>query len=325
MYYIIGPLILSLIIAVLLGKVLIPFLKSKKMGQRILDIGPRWHKSKEGTPVMGGLLFIFGALVPVAVFWFFLENKSDYIAVIYTFALAFCCGMIGFIDDYSKLIKKQNEGLTKIQKFAMQFPVAILFVILMRHSGVLNSQLFIPFVNLNIYFGIYYYICVVLGMVYLMNSVNFTDGVDGLCGTVTAVITVMFIVMFYIEGIDSGLILTGAFLGGLIGFLYFNLYPAKIFMGDTGSTFIAGMVTGIAIWLDIVFMFVLFGIIYIIEGLSVIIQVASFKATGKRVFKMAPIHHHFEMCGWSEKKIVGAASLITLVMCVVSVIAVLLR
>jgi phospho-N-acetylmuramoyl-pentapeptide-transferase len=155
--------------------------------------------------------------------------------------------------------------------------------------------------------------------------VNFTDGIDGLCGTVTAIITVMFIVMFYIGGSGSGLILSGAFLGGLIGFLYFNFYPAKVFMGDTGSLFIAGMVTGITIWLDIPILLVLFGIVYIVEALSVMIQVAGFKLTGKRVFKMTPIHHHFEMCGWSEVKIVGVAAALTAVTAAVSVFAVMLR
>ena len=333
LYYIIAPLILSLIIAILLGKILIPFLKSKNLGQKILDIGPRWHKSKEGTPLMGGLLFILGTLVSVMVFVFMLknisggENKSDNIAIIYIFVMAFCGGIIGFVDDYAKMIKKQNEGLTAVQKFTLQLAVSVGYVILLRYAGLLNSELYIPFANIDqpLNLGIFYYIFVALGIVYIMNSVNFADGIDGLCGTVTAIIMVMYTVMFSIAGNISGMMLAGACLGGIIGFLYFNFYPAKVFMGDTGSLFLGGMVVGIAIWLDIPLLLIFFGIVYIIESLSVMIQVASFKLTGKRVFKMSPIHHHFEMCGWSEFKIVSVAAAITLVMSAVSVIAVILR
>jgi len=324
MYYIIGPLILSLIIAVLLGKILIPFLKSIKMGQKILDIGPRWHKSKEGTPYLGGLLFIAGTLAAFLIFVFMAERESGNYADIYTFAMALCFALIGFIDDYTKRLKKRNDGLTVVQKFALQFPVAIIYTLVMRYSGAITSGLFIPFANINIDIGIFYYIFLVFGIVYIVNSVNFTDGIDGLCGTVTAIITVMFIIIFYIEGNNPGLLLTSALLGGLIGYLYYNFYPAKIFMGDTGLLFLGGMVAGIAIWLHIPLLLVLFGIVYILESLSVMIQVASFKMTGKRVFKMSPIHHHFEMCGWSEYKIVGVAAAITVFMCAVSVIAVML-
>ena len=325
MYYIIAPLILSLVIAILLGKILIPFLKSVKMGQKILDIGPRWHKSKEGTPYLGGLLFISGTLAALLVFGFTVERKDIGYADIYTFVMAFCCAAIGFIDDFSKRIRKQNEGLTKIQKLALQFPVAIVYTVVMRFSGIITTELFIPFVNINIDIGIFYYILVVLGIVYIMNSVNFTDGIDGLCGTVTAVIMVMFIALFYIGGDNSGVVLSSACLGGIIGFLYYNFYPAKVFMGDTGSLFLGGIVVGLTVWMNIPVLLLLFGIIYVIESLSVVIQVTSFKTTGKRVFKMSPIHHHFEMCGWSELKIVGAASLITIVMSALTVVAVIMR
>jgi phospho-N-acetylmuramoyl-pentapeptide-transferase len=323
MYYIVAPFILSLIISVLLGMVLIPFLKSKKLGQKILDIGPRWHKSKEGTPVMGGLLFIAGTLAAVLIFGFLLERTRENTAVLYTFAMAFCYGLIGFIDDYAKLVKKQNEGLTAVQKLALMFPLAIIYVILLRYSGIITTELFIPFVNISVDLGSFYYIFVVLGIVYIVNGVNFTDGIDGLCGSVTAVIMIMFIVLFYFFGNNSGLLITSACLGGIVGFLYYNFNPAKIFMGDTGSFFLGGMVTGIAIWLEIPLLLLLFGIVYVFEVLSVMIQVTSFKLTGKRVFKMSPIHHHFEMSGWSERKIVSAASGITLAGAVITVLAVM--
>ena len=321
MYYIVAPLGVSFIIALLLGKVLIPFLKSKKLGQKILDIGPRWHKSKEGTPIMGGLLFIVGTLAAILIFGFLLAEEGGSIVIVYTYVMAFCYGIIGFIDDYAKMIKKQNEGLSKAQKFALQFPVAIGYVILLRHAGIITSELFIPFANINVDLGNLYYIFLVLGTVYMVNSVNFADGVDGLCGTVTSIVMIMFIILFYIAENNPGLLLASACLGGLIGFLYYNLYPAKLFMGDTGSHFLGGIVVGAAIWLNIPLLFLLFGIIYIIEGLSVMIQIASFKLTGKRVFKMSPIHHHFEMCGWSEVKIVSVASAVTLIGAAVTIFA----
>ena len=186
-------------------------------------------------------------------------------------------------------------------------------------------SLFIPFANINIDMGIFYYIFLVFGIVYIMNSVNLHDGIDGLCGTVTSIIMIMFILLFYFENNNPGLILTSASLGGIIGFLYYNFYPAKIIMGDTGSLYLGGLVTGLAIWLKIPLLLVLFGIVYIITSLSVVIQVTSFKLTGKRVFKMSPIHHHFEMCGWSEMKIVGVAALVTVIMSAISVLCVMFK
>jgi len=331
MFYVVAPLVLSFIIAFVLGRFLIPFLKSKKMGQKILEIGPRWHKSKEGTPVMGGLLFISGTLAAVLIFWILLAAGVIYagyggsgIAVAYTFGLALCYGIIGFIDDYAKLMKKQNEGLTKAQKFMLQFPVTIIYVILLRYSGIITSELFIPFANVHMDLGYVYYIFVVLGIVYVANSVNLTDGIDGLCGTVTAIVMVMYIILFYIAGNSSGLILASACLGGIMGFLYYNFYPAKVFMGDTGSMFLGGMVAGIAVWLDMPLLLLLFGFIYIFEGLSSMIQTTGFKLTGKRVFKMAPIHHHFELCGWSEVKIVSVAAAVTIVGAAVTIFAAIL-
>ena len=320
-----APLILSLVIALLLGKILIPFLKSIKMGQKILDIGPRWHKSKEGTPFMGGILFILGTLAAVLVFGFTVERKESGFADIYTYIMAFCYAAIGFIDDYTKRLKKQNEGLTRVQKFALVFPVAIIYTVLMKLSGVITSELFIPFANINIDMGIFYYICVVLGIVFIVNSVNIHDGIDGMCGTVTAIIMVMYIIIFYINGNNPGVILTSACLGGLVGYLYYNFYPAKIFMGDTGSLFLGGLVVGIAIWLNIPILLVLFGIVYIIDSLSSMIQIAYYKLTKRRFFKIAPIHHLLELYGWSEYKIVFVAAAITLVMSAVSVLGVVLR
>ena len=323
MYYIITPLLLSLILAILLGYILIPILKSKKLGQKILDIGPRWHKSKEGTPNLGGLLFIAGSLIAVLIFGIIAAKRSQNYMIIFTYLMALCYGAIGFADDYEKLTKKQNQGLTAKQKLVLQFIVTIGYVVVLAMNNIITTEIFIPFANIYFDLGIVYYIFIVLGAVYVSNCVNLTDGVDGLCGSVTSIIMIMFIVLFYLAGDNAGLILSSACLGGLLGFLFFNFYPAKIIMGDTGSMFLGGMVVGLSLWLDIPLLLILFGIIYIAEGVSVIIQVTSFKLTGKRVFKMSPIHHHFEMSGWSEVKIVTVFSLITLVMSVISVISVL--
>ena len=325
MYFIIMPLILSLVIAILFGKVLIPFLKSKKMGQKILDIGPRWHKSKEGTPYLGGLLFISGTLAGFIVFIFIADRKGGNYADIYTLIMALCYALIGFADDYAKRLKKMNEGLTAVQKLALEFPVAIIYTVVMKYYGAIDTKLFIPFANINIDIGFFYYIFLVFGIVLVVNSVNIHDGIDGLCGTTTSIITIMFIVLFYIEGNNPGMILTSAFLGGIIGFLYYNIYPAKIFMGDTGSSFLGGIVAGIAVWMKIPLLLILFGVVYIIEAISDIIQVGSYKLRGKRVFKMAPIHHHFELCNWSEWKIVLVSASITVAMSILSALGVLMR
>lgn len=321
MYYIVAPLLLSLILAILLGYILIPILKSKNLGQKILEIGPRWHKSKEGTPTLGGLLFISSSLVAVLIFGVILLRKTQNYIIIFTYAMALCYAVIGFTDDYVKLTKKQNQGLTSIQKLILQFIVAIGYVIALHVNDYISTELFIPFANINVDLGILYYIFVVLGIVYANNCVNFADGIDGLCGSVTSIVMIMFIILFYLDGDNAGLLLSSACLGGLLGFLFFNFHPAKIWMGDTGSNFLGGIVVGLALWLNIPLLLVLFGFIYIFEGVSVMIQVTSFKLTGKRVFKMSPIHHHFEMSGWSEGKIVAVFSMITLVMSVISIFA----
>ena len=326
MLYVIVPLVLSCAVAVLLGRALIPFLKSIKMGQKILDIGPRWHKSKEGTPYMGGLLFISGTLAAVLAFVFFVDRKPGDYADIYTFAMALGYAAIGFADDYAKRLRKRNEGLSALGKLALQFPLAIAYTAVMHHSGAITSKLWIPFANIGVELGLVYYVCVVLGIVFIVNSVNLHDGIDGMCGSVTSVVMVMYIVLFFVAKNNPGLVLSSACLGGLLGYLWYNWHPAKIFMGDTGSLFLGGMVVGLAIWLDMPLLLVLFGIVYIIEIFSVIIQVGYFKLTrGKRFFRMAPIHHHFELLGWSEYRLVAVTAAITAVMSAISAVGAVLR
>lgn len=304
-------LIVSAIVTVILAKKIIPVLKSIKMGQKILDIGPRWHKSKEGTPTMGGLFFISGTLIP-AVAAFAVTRDGSFL-IHYIFVLF--NGLIGFVDDYVKFFKKQNKGLSAIQKLVLQFAVGAAYLCSLSVSGNISTLLRLPF-GISVDMGILYYAIVLVGIVFTVNSTNLTDGIDGLCASITAVIMLFFSVMCIKGEYFQESVFCAAILGGMIGFLVYNFHPAKVFMGDTGSLFIGGAVCAAAFMLDIPIILVLFGIVYYIESISVMIQVLSFKLTKKRVFKMTPIHHHFEMSGWNEVKIVFVFSLVTAIFCV---------
>lgn len=315
---------LSFISCALITRYLIPKLKSLKMGQKILDIGPRWHKGKEGTPTMGGIAMII-TLVLVTVFALVaglispsLRSVSSRVALVFGYAML--NGLTGIIDDRVKLLKKQNEGLTAPQKYALQFVCAALFLLGMRLTGNIDTTLHIPFTKISADLGIFYYLIAVLLLTGVVNAVNLTDGIDGLAASNTLLVGVFFSVMAFTARLGGAdLALLGGTLAGVCGgFLVYNFYPAKIFMGDTGSLFLGGLVVGGAFMLGSPLTVILFGLVYIIETASVILQVASFKLTGKRIFKMAPIHHHFEMCGWSEIKIVSVFSAVTAVMCAVA-------
>ncbi len=305
--------VISFVLGIIAGPVLIPFLRKLKFGQEILEIGPNWHKSKKGTPTMGGMLFIFSILVSMAVVR---ADLRAYIVLIFSFL----CGVIGFTDDFIKVYLKRNKGFNVIEKTICLVIAIILFVIGMKFLNLTDTNIFIPFLKLNVDFGIWYYPLMFVGIFYMVNSVNLTDGIDGLAGSVTAIVLLFLIALTYILGFKGLSYLSAAGLGGVIAFLAFNLYPARMFMGDTGSLFLGGLVTGICVAMGNPLIILIAGIIYVIESLSVVIQVASFKLTGKRVFKMSPIHHHFEMCGYSENKIVIMFSIITLIMCVIAFI-----
>lgn len=320
MYFIVG-LVASLVLTALAERILIPILKSVKMEQKILDIGPRWHKSKEGTPTMGGLGFIIsGVIVFIAVtVWAALGNADMNVwRVCITFVFALLCGAIGFIDDYAKFFKKQNEGLTAGQKYLLQLIVAALYLFFMVWKGGLETTLTIPFLNVNWDLGIFYYVFALILITGVVNSVNLTDGIDGLAASITAIVGAFFAVVAFSLGFGDAVIISGLTVGCCIGFLVYNFYPARVFMGDTGSLFLGGTVVGLAFLVNEPLIIVLAGIIYIAETLSVILQVASFKLTGKRIFKMSPIHHHFEKTGWSEIKIVAVFSLVTAIFCFIS-------
>ena len=301
---------------------LIPFLKSKKIGQKIYDIGPRWHKGKEGTPIMGGLGFIIATLLGLAVItgvYIYFGRASELLGVWLTLALALLNGLIGFFDDYTKLIKKQNQGFLAWQKLLLQIIVATAYLWAMSACGFIDTALEIPYFDIEIDLGIFYYFLAVLFIAGMVNSVNLTDGIDGLCSSVSAVVGAFFAVVAFIMLRPELAIFPATVIGGTVGFLMYNFYPAKIFMGDTGSLYLGGAVVGMAFLINEPLIILLAGIIYLVEVASVILQVGYFKLThGKRIFKMAPIHHHFEKCGWSEVKIVGVFTLITAVACVIA-------
>lgn len=297
-------------------RLLIPKLRSMKMGQKILDIGPRWHKSKEGTPTMGGLAFavpvtvVTAAAIAVAPA---LGIDIPVAPVLLTLLLAVGNGVIGVIDDLTKFKKKQNEGLTAPQKYALQLAMAGAFLALLRLYGTPDTAVSIPFTDIHLELGWFYYVFALIFITGIINSVNLTDGIDGLASSVTLVVAVFLSVLGFTYAKYDAALLGGVTVGATLGFLVYNFYPARIFMGDTGSLFLGGIVAGAAFVIDSPLCMAIAGIIYICEALSDIIQVGVYKLTHKRVFKMAPIHHHFEKCGWSEKKIVFAFSAVTLI------------
>ncbi len=299
-----------------IGWFLLPVLRALKAGQSIREVGPTWHNYKAGTPMMGGLMFIFGAILCLVGNLFTMQDFT----VLYVLALALCFGLVGFLDDFFKLKFKRNLGLTSLQKAMLQMAVSALYLYLLYKQGVLSCDLYIPFVNVTLSaHPLVYIFFAMFVMVGCVNAVNLTDGVDGLCGSVTVPVMVFFTVTALAQGKLDLALLPASLAGGLIAYLFYNWHPAKVFMGDTGSLFLGGIVCALAFALDMPLVLILVGLVYIVETLSVILQVAYFKLThGKRIFKMAPIHHHFEMCGWKEEKIVTVFAGVSVVMCIVA-------
>ena len=316
--------LLSFAVTALLAKKFIPFLISRKLNQPIYEIGPRWHKSKAGTPTMGGIFFISAIILTMGVLSFFAIDKEFLAPLWLTLGMAVLFAAVGFIDDYAKLIKKQNEGLKAYQKFILQSIVAAAYISAMCALGYMDTVVPIPFTEIEIYLGIAFYPLAILLIVGVDNSTNLTDGIDGLCATVTAVVAAFFALFgLPVIGLLHGEAITylaGALFGGMLGFLVYNWNPARIFMGDTGSLFIGGMVMGLAFLCDQPLIIIIVGLIYLIETASVMLQVTSFKLFHKRIFKMSPIHHHFEKCDWSERKIVTVFSSVTFVLCAITFI-----
>ncbi len=324
-------LLIAFFVSIILYKIFIPVLRKVKLGQKILDIGPSWHKCKEGTPTMGGLFFIIGMLVAVlAVEGFSLldppyvrnvhgESVRDYRLII-NLALSVMTGAVGFIDDYVKLVKKQNKGLTPLQKMLFLIATSLAYLLVMNYFGYVDTRINLPFVQGQIDLGVFYYIIGIGLMVYMINCANLTDGIDGLAGSIATIIMTMFLIFSLFLGKGDMSVYTAALIGGLLAFLCYNFHPAQIFMGDTGSLFLGSATVLMSFWTNASLLVVLFGLVYFIEGVSVMLQVFYFKRTKKRLFKMAPIHHHFEKCGWSEWKIVAVFSAVTVVCCAASYI-----
>ena len=299
-----------------LGYLLLPVLHALKAGQSIREIGPTWHNKKAGTPMMGGLMFVLAVVICLLCNIPFVEDFSVYFVLL----LALSFGAVGFVDDFTKLKKKQNEGLTSLQKLLLQLAVSALFLYIMYRNGSLSCALYIPFVDVS--FQVHPLVYIFFAMFVMLgcdNAVNLTDGVDGLCGSVTIPVMIFFTAVAAARGKYDLALLPASLTGALIAYLFYNWHPAKVFMGDTGSLFLGGVVCALAFALDMPLVLILVGFIYICETVSVIMQVGYFKLThGKRIFKMTPIHHHFEMCGWKEVKIVLVFTAITAVMCVLA-------
>ncbi len=318
-----------------LGFVIIPWLRKLHFGQTILDIGPSWHKSKQGTPNMGGFMFIIGitAAFVIGAVTFYLTGgnlESDYSAVlegrdivllVAGLILALLCGLVGFADDFIKIKLKRNEGLTAKQKSLGQLVIAFGFTATLWLSH--NTTWNIPFIGSanfekNVFTAIVFWLVSIFIIYGCVNSVNLTDGIDGLCSSVTFTVAVTFIAFSFVLKFAGLGILAGALLGGVLGFLCWNWNPAKTFMGDTGSLFLGGLVVALGYAIKCPLLLLPIGIIYVCETMSDIIQIGYFKLTGgKRVFKMAPIHHHFEMCGWKEKKICFVFAFVNAVGCAI--------
>ena len=299
-----------------LGHFLLPVLHALKAGASIRELGPTWHNNKTGTPIMGGLMFIFAAILCLLGN---LPYMTDY-SVFFVLALALCFGFIGFLDDFTKVRYHRNLGLTSLQKAMLQMAVSAVFLYVMYRAGFMDTHLYIPFWNKSFEMHpivyIFFAMFVVVGCV---NSVNLTDGVDGLCTSVTLPVLVFFTAASAALGKYDLAMLPAALVGGLIAYLAYNWHPAKVFMGDTGSLFLGGIVCAMAFALEMPLILILVGFIYICETMSDILQISYFKMThGKRLFKMAPIHHHFEMCGWKEEKIVLSFAGVSAIMCVLA-------
>ena len=325
----------SLVVTAVLGYVLIPVLHKLKFGQNILtDIGPAWHAKKQGTPTMGGIMFIIGIIFTTVLtilicigtgyspFSEMAELKNQQITRLVSGVLmAFCFALVGFADDYIKVVKKRNLGLTEIQKTIPQVLIIAAYL-----GGLILSKstsMFIPFFGKvaldsvpGIIFFVIFGVCVIYGCI---NAVNFTDGIDGLCGGVTVPVGAAFAVIGIIMQTTSVGILGAALCGGCIGYYIWNHYPAKVMMGDTGSMFLGGIIVALAYAIECPLILLPIGIVYVIEALSDVIQIGSIKLRHKKVFKMAPIHHHFEMCGWNEKKIVRVFTLVSTIGCIIGV------
>lgn len=307
MYSALVAFLLAFVTAVGTGPLWIPYFKRLKFGQFIREDGPAAHLAKQGTPTFGGLLFMSASFVSLLVIFFPTYNRFIFFPILALWGY----GAIGFSDDYLKVVKKNNLGLSARKKI---IGLSLVTVVLYALFGMHYSITF-PFTDLLLKPGVLHFLFFAFVAVAITNAVNLTDGIDGLCGSVTLVVALFFMALAAYRGEWELVVVNGAMAGSLLGYLVYNWHPAKVFMGDTGSLGLGGFVLANALMLDVIWFIPIFGLIYVAETLSVIIQVLYFKKTGKRFFKMAPVHHHFEMIGWKEKKISVAASGLTAILC----------
>ena len=317
--------VIAAVITGLLGYFMVPFLHKIKFGQTIREVGPSWHKNKQGTPTMGGIMFIIGSSVAAVICIAFLwlnggaETQLMLVKVMAGALMAVGFGIVGFLDDYISIKKHRNLGLTEIQKLILQFIIVGAYLLSVALAGG-TTETVIPFLG-SVDLGFFYYILAAVFIVGMVNAVNFTDGIDGLNTSVTLVVALVFSVIAMLLNRVGLSLYAAAIVGAMIGFLFWNANPAKVFMGDTGSLFLGGAVCALALGVNMPILLILIGIIYIVEILSVVLQVTYFKIShGKRIFKMAPIHHHFEMCGWNENKICFVFSGVTLLAGIIGVL-----
>ena len=310
-------------------KKLIPVLASRHMGQKILDIGPRWHKSKEGTPTMGGVSFIVAGIIAFAVFLIVLSDKMgarDTMLLVNSVIFGVLNGLIGIIDDMAKIRRKQNEGLTPIMKLVLQTVFSAVFLFTVHLSVGIDTVLKIPFTHLSVDLGRFYYIFIFVLLIGIVNSVNLTDGIDGLASSVVFTVGAFLICanVFIIKSYSASFI-SALLVGSSLGFLTYNFYPARVFMGDTGSLYLGGIIAATVFLTNDPLVTLIYCSIFVLEAFSDILQVAYFKLTnGKRLFKIAPLHHHFEKSGWSEVKIVSVFTLVNGIFCIIAFLGMIL-
>ena len=310
--------VIAAVITGLLGYFMVPFLHKIKFGQTIREVGPSWHKNKQGTPIIGSSV---AAVICIAFLWLNggAETQLMLVKVMAGALMAVGFGIVGFLDDYISIKKHRNLGLTEIQKLILQFIIVGAYLLSVALAGG-TTETVIPFLG-SVDLGFFYYILAAVFIVGMVNAVNFTDGIDGLNTSVTLVVALVFSVIAMLLNRVGLSLYAAAIVGAMIGFLFWNANPAKVFMGDTGSLFLGGAVCALAFGVNMPILLILIGIIYIVEILSVVLQVTYFKIShGKRIFKMAPIHHHFEMCGWNENKICFVFSGVTLLAGIIGVL-----
>ena len=313
-------LLISFAITIVFGMIILPILKKLKVGQIERSDGPESHLKKQGTPTMGGIIIMLGIIVVTIGVYIFYRVKEPALAqkLIPLLVLMIGFGLIGFIDDFKKLVLKNTEGLKPSFKMLGLLLVSVLFVLYLIYGLNLGTSTYIPILKQTVEIPVFVYIpFAILVILATTNAVNLTDGIDGLSSSVCTIIITSLTIMAIIFGINELVIFGAVVVGAVLAFLIFNIYPAKVFMGDTGSLFLGGVISGMALYLNVPLILIIIAFIPVLETISVILQVASFKLTGKRIFKMAPIHHHFELCGWKENHVVMIFSIITLMVSII--------